>query len=203
MLKEVADDGWLGLELAEALPGECGERGDRWRECIGHAPLDPRIRLLLRVELRRVRRQVSERVVAPMRGDELRYPTRAMGVQAVPDDQERPAELAAEVGQRTEHGARIGRSRLVPGVEPPLRCDDDDAGDLTASAQAPYHGRPTAPGPCSVHPDAEGVARLIPERDRAPLAPRLFFQRRPGVQEPLGHEPLVSLLRPAGRSVAR
>lgn len=117
----------------------------------GHAPLDPGAGLLLGLDLRRVRGQVSERVVPGVRGEELQHRTRAMGVQAVPDDQERPAELAAEVGQRPEHGPRIGRSRLVPGVEPPLRCDDDNARDLTASAHAPYHGRLTGVRPRLAH----------------------------------------------------
>jgi len=64
VLEEMANDGWPGVEMAEALPGERGEGADRWRERVGPAPLAPGVRLLLGGELRCVRRQVSERVVA-------------------------------------------------------------------------------------------------------------------------------------------
>lgn len=38
MLKEMANDGWLGLELTEALAGKRGQSGDRRGKRVGHAP---------------------------------------------------------------------------------------------------------------------------------------------------------------------
>lgn len=204
MLKEVANDGWLGLELTEALSGERGEGGDRWRERVGHATLGPGVRLLLGIELRSVRRQISEYVVPGMRGDELHHLTGALGVQAVPDDKERPVELAAGVRKCRANTARV----LADPAWRLARCLAQSRPSGVTTTILEISRRllmriTTAIRPRLAYVPFIRIRKVWPvSSNNAIVRPRAapFLQRWPRMHEPLGHEPLVSLLRLARRS---
>ena len=163
------------LEATELTPGEAMQVGDVVRQSVLHGTFDTGVARLLGVEVRGVCWQVGHREVASVGGEEGGGPASAVGVEPVPDDQERPADLAAEVSQGLDHRAACDAAPEVPCTQPPGRRDRDDTGDLASLAHPPEHRRHTAPRPGRARAGTEAVAGLIEENDGAPLAARLLF----------------------------
>ena len=92
------------LETAKLAPGEPVQLGGvAWQGTL-HGPFDTGIAWLLRIQFGRIGRQVGHREVAPVRSQKSRGPVGPVGVEPVPDHQERPAEFAPEVPQGLDDG---------------------------------------------------------------------------------------------------
>jgi hypothetical protein len=101
-MSEAADDQvWPLLEAAELAPGEAMQVGDGVRQDVLHGALDTGIARLLGVEFGGVGRQGVYREVPRLRGEEGGCSTRPVRVEPIPEHQERPANLAAEVARIT------------------------------------------------------------------------------------------------------
>src|SRR5215217_1764903 len=97
-----------------------------------------------------------------------------MGVEPVPDHQQRRADLAAEIPQGQDHGAARDTGAEMTSIKPPIRRDRHHARDLAPLADPPEHRGQAAPRPGRARPSPETVAGLVPEEKRPVLPPRLF-----------------------------
>src|SRR5579883_1691457 len=103
MLEEADDTLWSALQAAERASGEVVQFVDRSWQGVLHGPLDPGIALLLGVQFWGVSRQVGGREVRRVRDEEGGRRARAMGVEPVPDHEQRRANLSTEVAQGQDH----------------------------------------------------------------------------------------------------
>ena len=163
------------LEPAELAPGKAMQVGDGVGQGVFHGALDTSIARLLGIELRGVGRQVGHREVRRVRGEEGGCPARPVRVEPVPDHEEWRADLPAEVPQGQDHRRARDAAADVPRIEPAVRGDCDDAGDLAPLAHAPQQRRRPAAGPGGARPLAEAMSGFIEEDERAPLAAGLLF----------------------------
>src|SRR5438094_10467398 len=88
-------------EAAELAAGLLAQLGHRARLRVAQRALDRPITQRLRIQLRRVRRQPLELVVGPVCGEEGLHRLRPVRGQAIPDDDQRPADAAPKVAQRS------------------------------------------------------------------------------------------------------
>lgn len=149
--------------------------GDGVGQSVLHGPLYDSIARLLRIELRRVGGQVGHREVPLVRREESRSPVRPVRVEPVPDDEERRADLPAEVLQGQDHRRARDAAAEVPCVESAVRGNRDDAGDLAPLAHATQQRCRTAAGPGGARPLAEAMSGFIKEDQRASFAVGLLF----------------------------
>jgi len=191
------------LQAAEAAPRLRAQLVDGARERVLQLALDPVIALLLRVEFRRVRREPGSTEVGRVRGEECLHDAGPVGVQAIPDEQERPPHAAAEVGQREEDLAPGDRAAEVPrragrgrrrAAQSRARCWRPRGACSRAAAPA---ARPPAPTWCLPGPETCDPSR--PRRQRRTRGGELFFQPGPIAPEPRRDEGLVALGGPRDR----
>ena len=175
-MPEAADDQFRPfLEAPKLAPGETMQASDGAGQGILHGTLGAGIARLLGIELRGVGRQVGHREVPRVRGEEGGRPARPVRVEAVPDHEERRADLPAEVPQGQDHRRARDAAADVPRVEPTIWGDRDDAGDLAPLADAPQQWRRAAAGPGGARPLPEAMSGLVQEEQRAPFAAGLLF----------------------------
>jgi hypothetical protein len=105
-VSETADDEIRAvLEAAELASGETMQVCGVMRQGVLHGTFDTGIAWLLGVEVRGIGWQVGRREVARVGSEEGSRPVCAMGIEPLPDDQERPADLSPEVLQGLDHCA--------------------------------------------------------------------------------------------------
>ena len=137
--------------------------------------LTPGIAKLLGIEIRGIGRQVGHYEVVGMARQEGGRAVAAMGVQPVPDDQERPADLAPEMLQGPDHHRARDAAADMPGIQLPRRGHCDHARHLAPLAQPLQHRGHPAPRPGRPRMGPEAVAGFIEEDDAAPLAAGPLF----------------------------
>ena len=116
MLETADDEVRPVLQTAKRAPDELPEVGDVAWQRVFHDALDPGIAGFLGIEIRGAGWQIGHREVARMARQEGGRAVGAMGVQPVPDDQERPADLAPEVPQGPDHYLARDAASDVPGI---------------------------------------------------------------------------------------
>lgn len=175
MTKEVDNHSRVSLQAAEAAAGEACQFIDCGWQNILHVALDPGIALFLGIEVRRIGWQKRRgKLVAVRREEALRGP-RAMGLQPVPDDQQPRPEAAAKVAQGGDHDGAGAGAADMPGGQPAIGRDADNARHLPAFADPPQLRRMPPARPGQPRPGAEGVPRLIDQDDGIALLERLFL----------------------------
>src|SRR3954447_26348919 len=112
-----------------------------------------------------------------------------MGVEPIPDHQQRRADSAPKISQGRDHGRARDAGAEVAGIQPPVRRDRHDARHLAPLAQALEHRGDPAPRPGGAWPGAEAVARLVPKKERAALPLGLLFKT---TQSRLGQTAITS-----------
>lgn len=81
--EEVADELRVALQMAGAAAGSRRQFHERGREGVGHPPFDEGIGLLLRVQLRRVRRQEDGGIVPRAGGEDAPHAAIGERVRAI------------------------------------------------------------------------------------------------------------------------
>lgn len=135
-------------------------------------PMSPEI--LDGIQLGRVARQVLQRDPAALRGDIVAHDVAAVGLEAIPNDEQLAREMALQVGEKLDNLRPFDRVGEEPEVEAPPR----DAGDrreqvpvevVLQDRRLPAGG----PRPAAVRP--LGQSALVDEDDRLPVGRSVFF----------------------------
>lgn len=143
---------------------------------VPHPLVDVPMTTFLRVQLRGMRRKpldVDFRVLLKEHLDRRR----AMGLQAVPDQDHRTTDLPAEVLQvndRVRAGDRVVEVFLG---DPSRRRQSDGRGDLAPLTDPPRHRRLSLWGPRRARTEWVRKTRLVDENDHGTLALSLFWMR--------------------------
>ena len=106
--------------MAEADEGAAGlvvQLGDRGGRGVEQLALDGAVAQLLGVQLRRRRWQPFEPVVVGVGGDKRLHERGAVGVEPVPDDDQRPADLPTEGAQSADDLLAMDAAAEVAGVQ--------------------------------------------------------------------------------------
>jgi hypothetical protein len=178
--KEAVQQLCSAAEAPEAAAGQPLQLIDRPGRGVQQVALHRAVAQLLRVQVRRVGWQPLDLVVVRVGGHEGLHRLRAVGVQAVPDDDEGPPDLPAEVAQRDDDLLPMEAAPEVAGVQPGGAVErgdqGDDAGDFAPLADPLQDRRPALRGPGGADAGPKRVTRLVQEGNRAPRAasPDLF-----------------------------
>lgn len=135
--------------------------------------LDVSVGVFLRVEIRRIGRQPLKVQFWISFNKGLNLPA-AMSAQAVPHQDQRPSEVAAEVPQRHEHIIPVHRMGKVAFEEPAARGERHHRGKLPALADSSQNGRLSPGGPSAGGLAQKGKARLV-HKGYLRLEPASFF----------------------------
>jgi len=168
-------------ESPEALTSEPTQVRDRLRLSVEHLLLDDSIAELLRIQLGSVGRQPFELVVVGVRRHKRLHRFGPVGVESIPDDDQRAAQLASEIPQRDDDLRSVNGPGEVERIEtgwPPERGDQGrNAGDLPSLTDPPQEGRLPSWGPGGAYAGPKRVTRLVHEGNRTPCAASPFFIR--------------------------
>lgn len=168
-------------EPAETAGGDVVQLSDRSGHCVEQVALDPPVAQLLRVHVRRVGRQPFDLVIVRMGSQEVLHQSGTMGFQAVPEHQQRSAELAPEVAQCGDDLLVMDAAAEVAGVQPrrPVqwRLEGDTTGDFASLAQPAEDRRPTNRRPGGAEAGPKGMPRLIQEGYGASCSASPFLMR--------------------------
>src|SRR5688572_26114920 len=97
-----------------------------------------------------------------------------MGIEPVPDHQQRRADLATEGAQDRDYRRTRNTGAEMARIKPPVGRDSHHTRHLASLAHPPHHWGQAAPCPGRARPDPEAVAGLVPEQKRPVLPTRLF-----------------------------
>jgi hypothetical protein len=174
MCEEAAQDSRTATEADEGAAGLTMQLGGRGGQGIEQLALDGAIAQLLGIQLRRIGRQPLQAVVVRMGGYKRLHDLRAVGVEPVPDDDQRPVDLAPEVAQSGDDLLAMDAAAEVAGVQPgwssQRRDQGDDAGDLPPLTEPAQDRRPAAAGPGGAEAGPKRVTRLVHEGNGAPCS---------------------------------
>src|SRR4051812_36990687 len=123
-----------------------------------------------------------------------------MGVEPVPDHQQRRADLATDIPQGLDDTAARDGGAEMTGIQPSIRRDRHHTRDLAPLAQPLEDRGDPAPRPGRAWPRPEAVAGLVPEEERALLPLRLFLS---AIQSRLGQTAMTSSSRSRARVAGR
>src|SRR5689334_5910507 len=118
MTEEIGQQVRSAAKSAEATASRLVQFIDRARDGVEQVALDGTVAQLLGVQLRRVWRQPLELVVRWMPGYEGQHRLRAMGVQPVPDDDQRSADPPPKVPQRDNDLLAVDAAPEVASIQP-------------------------------------------------------------------------------------
>jgi hypothetical protein len=181
MIKEVAQHSLATAEPQEATARLRAQGVDRVGQGIPHVALDRSVAQLLRIQLRGVRRQPFDPVAGRVSGHKgLHYPG-SVGLQPVPDDDQRPAHLPVEGAQGHDDllamNAADKMTRIEPGWAAQRRDQGRDARHFTPLTDpTEQRGMPDR-GPGGGYPGPKRVTRLVHEDNGAPCAASPLFTR--------------------------
>src|SRR5215211_4405840 len=99
-----------------------------------------------------------------------------MGIEPVPDHQQRRADLATEGAQDRDYRRTRNTGAEMARIKPPVGRDSHHTRHLASLAHPPHHWGQAAPWPGRARPDPEAVAGLVPEQKRPVFPTRLFFK---------------------------
>ena len=163
------------LESAKLAPGKAMQVSDGVGQSILHRALDAGIARLLGIEFGGVGRQVGHREVARVRVEEGGCLARPMRVESVPNHEKWRTDLPTEVPEGQDHRRARDSAAEVPGIEPAIGGNRDDAGDLAPLAHPLQQRCRTAAGPGGAGPLSKAMSGFVEEKECAPFAAGLLF----------------------------
>lgn len=175
LLPEGADQGGAALAAAQSASGLATERPEVGGTEVGEGvPLEMRPDILHRIEFWSVGRQLGEHDGTGGALDPCAHEAAAVDGQAVPDDQQRSANLPPELAQK------IPRLRAADGagMQPEVESPPSDAGDhreLLPSEGEVQLGRLPDRRPSAHHARSFAQPALVDEDDGPTFPAGLFF----------------------------
>lgn len=176
MAKEAEQEVGAAAEPCEAAIGLLANLRLGLRRRTLHTILDVAMTALLGVQLRGVRWQPLHVDLGVLREEGFDHGG-AVGLQPVPDEDLRPADLATEVLQVRDRVLAVDRVVEMLLVDTARRSQPDRRGDLAPLAHTPQLRRPPLGGPRRAGPDLEREPRLIDEDDHGVPAASFFLMR--------------------------
>jgi hypothetical protein len=130
--------------------------------------------VLNRVQFGGVARKVFQRDPPPLRGDVVAHDSAPVGRQAVPDNEQLPAEMALEMREELDDLRSLDGSGEEPEVEIPPR-DPGDRREQVPVEVVLQDRRLSTRGPSPAAMGPLGQSALVDEDDRLPLGCSVFF----------------------------
>jgi len=175
LLPECSDERRATAHATECGTGMVAELAERLRAQVRQfvvLPVAPHV--LDRIELGGVARKILQHDPAVLRGDVVAHDPAPVGRQAVPDDEQLPAEMALEVGEELDDLRPLDWSGEEPKVEIPPRDPGDRREQVPVEVVLQDRRLSTwGPGPAAMRP--LGQSALVDEDDRLPLGGSVFF----------------------------
>lgn len=126
------------------------------------------------VEVWTIRWELKD-VEAPVFGQEALDGGRPVGLQTVPKDEQGPAGVAQQLGQKSDHLAGTDGAGMEPKVTLPAEPDGRQGGELGPIKAVPQDGGLAPRSPGLRHIGGQREARFVQEEERAPDLLALFF----------------------------
>src|SRR6478672_737732 len=176
LLPARSDDDATALCRLELAAGSVAQLGETIRAVVGHCmPFEPRPQKLDRIEVGRIAGKEVQLDAALRRGDVVAHQVAAMRLQAIPQDEQRPAPVGEQRREELDH-LFLGDRPVVQTEAHPVEMHAGDQRQLMPIEVKLHHRRLAfdCPGP---HPGrALRDAGLVDEDDQSSLASGVFFR---------------------------